>query len=340
MERVWKGPYEEGLTYSMLSKWLQCRERFRIYAIEGLKEEEKFEVPIIFGSLWHLCAESYPEKEKVVEYARELARKFRDNAYDVKMMLEVVLHQYQLYKEYWSERGVYREDLYKESEFAFKYEVDGVERPVLLRGKIDCICKLNSCYSVMNKDAASLVDSIIGKGEIIAIEETKTKGSIELEISTVRGNLQTLFYHLAARQAFDIQPNYTIYNVVLRPIGKIRKRKGETTDDLIQRLKDYVDENTELLFKKYLIKMGDDEFLWGKNRILDPILRQFCKWYDSIVELEDPFKSEYHYLMPWGIYNPLLMDMRGDYYEYIVANDSTGLERVESLFVELGKEKK
>jgi hypothetical protein len=32
--------------------------------------------------------------------------------------------------------------------------------------------------------------------------------------------------------------------------------------------------------------------------------------------------------------------MRGDYYEYIVANDNTGLERVESLFAELGKEKK
>ena len=55
---AWKGPVEDGITFSLLSRWVVCRERFRLQAIEGLKEDEGFVAPIEFGSLWHEAEEA------------------------------------------------------------------------------------------------------------------------------------------------------------------------------------------------------------------------------------------------------------------------------------------
>ena len=59
---LWKGPAGDGplggITFSMLSRYLVCKERFRVYAVEGLRTMERFEPVMEFGSMWHAAEEA------------------------------------------------------------------------------------------------------------------------------------------------------------------------------------------------------------------------------------------------------------------------------------------
>jgi hypothetical protein len=55
---LWKGPTEDGVTFSLLSRFLVCRERFRITVIEGLKPAKTFNHRVEYGNLWHVMEEA------------------------------------------------------------------------------------------------------------------------------------------------------------------------------------------------------------------------------------------------------------------------------------------
>src|SRR5208283_5367331 len=59
---LWRGPCAEGpnagVSQSLLSLWLVCRERFRIKYIEGLQPPDAFNHRIEYGSMWHVCEEA------------------------------------------------------------------------------------------------------------------------------------------------------------------------------------------------------------------------------------------------------------------------------------------
>jgi hypothetical protein len=56
---VWGGPEKEGITSSLLSRFLACRERFRLLVIEGLKPVDRFQHKISYGNMWHVCEEHH-----------------------------------------------------------------------------------------------------------------------------------------------------------------------------------------------------------------------------------------------------------------------------------------
>ena len=56
-EVVWKGPEVDGVTQSMLQKFLVCRERFRVQTLLGLKAVEGFMHRLEYGNMWHVCEE-------------------------------------------------------------------------------------------------------------------------------------------------------------------------------------------------------------------------------------------------------------------------------------------
>ena len=56
--RIWDGPEEDGITQSLLSRFLVCRERFRILVVDGLKPVDQFSSRIEYGQMWHLCEEN------------------------------------------------------------------------------------------------------------------------------------------------------------------------------------------------------------------------------------------------------------------------------------------
>ena len=77
---VWKGPEEEGVTQSLLSRFLVCRERFRLLVVEGLRPIDSFNHRIEYGQMWHLCEECSSQglgwKNPLQEYAQSLCRTY------------------------------------------------------------------------------------------------------------------------------------------------------------------------------------------------------------------------------------------------------------------------
>src|SRR5688572_23342153 len=60
---LWKGPESDdpngGITFSALSRFLCCRERFRLVMIEGLRPADGFNHKIEYGQMWHACEEAH-----------------------------------------------------------------------------------------------------------------------------------------------------------------------------------------------------------------------------------------------------------------------------------------
>src|SRR6185369_9120155 len=69
--RVWAGPMDAGptggITQSLLSMFLVCRERFRLRVIEGLHSFDRFNHRIEYGSMWHICEEVHAGKPVVLD---------------------------------------------------------------------------------------------------------------------------------------------------------------------------------------------------------------------------------------------------------------------------------
>ena len=71
-EPVWKGPSdpEGGITQSLLSVFLCCRERFRLKVIEGLGPPDQFSHRMEYGQMWHLCEEEAAKYPKTWDFGR------------------------------------------------------------------------------------------------------------------------------------------------------------------------------------------------------------------------------------------------------------------------------
>jgi len=68
-EPLWKGPCSTddngGITFSLLSRWLVCRHRFYIYAIQGIQPMREFNHRIEYGSMWHVCEEHFARGDEL-----------------------------------------------------------------------------------------------------------------------------------------------------------------------------------------------------------------------------------------------------------------------------------
>lgn len=208
LQSLWKGPVEDGITFSLLSKFLVCRERFRLKVIEGIKEKEDFNLPLQFGSLWHEAEEAHAGGKDFMPALRKYTSKLRGeyaNAEDnINRCFQIAKHTFPLYVNYWKrhqdERG--RVPILEEESFRVPYQLPS-GRMVVLRGKFDCV------FRVKNS---------------IWLQENKTKGKIDEEgiQKTLDQNLQTILYQIALRSCFGIYK--------LMGVGFQGFRLGDTTN--------------------------------------------------------------------------------------------------------------
>lgn len=149
---LWKGPEQDGITFSMLTRFLSCRERFRLYAIEGLRPVEQFNHRIEYGQMWHVCEEAVardplppdhmgsPWFQALMVYCKELCRKFPLSQDQVDHWYNVCKVQFPLYVDYWSQHPdvINRVPLLQEQVFDVPYKLPS-GRIVRLRGKWDSV---------------------------------------------------------------------------------------------------------------------------------------------------------------------------------------------------------
>jgi len=342
---LWKGPTEDGITFSMLSKFLVCRERFRLQVIEGLRPEDRFSHKIEYGNMWHLCDEMY-EKAKSYEkplsdYVQALIKKYPLDSTQILHWWKVVLTQFPLYilhRKRTSKPGLI--SVATEQVFDVPYELPS-GRTVRLRGKVDEI----------------MLRTEKGRGSSLFLKETKTKGDID-EVNLVKQltfDLQIMKYMVAMTQDTGIESlekikekapvQGVIYNVIRRPLsggkGSIVRHKetknkpAETEESFYQRVGDYIVEEPERYFMRWTVEITKDDITRFRHRCLNPLLEDLCSWYMEVTGRDDPFSGEHHWVYPYGVYNPLNDGGMTDLDECVNSGSTVGLKKVFELFSEL-----
>jgi hypothetical protein len=264
--------------------------------------------------------------------------------------------QYPIYLDYWKKQPDVkkREVIAPEQVFCVPYKLPS-GRVVKLRGKFDSL------------------DQIGNEG--IFLQENKSKGDLDEQAlkRQLLFDLQTMFYFIALQECVKdyaangsdgwnnlpehgwTMPKGVRYNVIRRPLagGKhsIRQHKpsksnshGESSSAFYQRLGGLIKMEVDEAIKtkqdcwffmrwKVIITQADvDKF---KQTCLDPVLEQLCDWYQYVID-GNQADSGIHYRLPYGIYNPLLEGRATDVDEYLATGSIAGLQRVTSLFQELG----
>ncbi len=358
---LWDGPESDtdngGITFSSLSRYLCCKERFRIAMIEGLRPTELFSHRAEYGQMWHTCEEALAKEGKwfdaLSKYLVECCKKYPYSQEEIRHWANVCRIQFPLYVDYWSKHKdvTSRTPLLQEHVFKIPYRLPS-GRVVYLRGKYDSV---------------DLID--LGKSPGIWLQENKTKGQINQQQITrqLKYDLQTGIYLVAldeAQTTMDFEKGPVIqeylektpikgvrYNVIRRPLsggkGTIVQKKAtknhpaETKEEYYGRLATYIKEEPGEYFMRWTVSITPEDIANFRKRCLDPILEELCKWYEMVVAHNDPFSPSnnrehwLHYQFPFGVFNTTLENGISDLDEYLDNGSEVGLHRVDSLFNEL-----
>ena len=317
---LWEGPEGRGpnggITFSALSRFLTCRERFRVKMIEGLAVEEKFNHRLEYGQMWHACEEALAAQKEwepaLLAYVKPLLSKHPMDREQVNHWYQVCKRQFPHYVKYWQKNADVknRVPLLQERVFDVDYPLPS-GRIVRLRGKWDSVDLLKNRKAVF-------------------LKENKTKGDINEQPlrRQLTFDLQTMMY-LTALERFDwkgtpygpteakpvvingktVMRNKShlpqilppiggvVYNVVRRPLsggkGSIRRHQAtntkpeETLESFYDRVEQYIIDEPETYFMRWEVNVSPADVKRFRSECLDPTLEQLCAWYQHIVNEHD-----------------------------------------------------
>ncbi len=364
-EPLWRGPCAEGplggITFSMLSSFLSCRERFRVKYVEGIKPAERFNHRMDYGTMWHLCEEGLatnPDllndddwvEDKLRPYCVGLTQKFPLDRVNIVHWYEVCRTQFPIYVRHWAQHDDVkkRTPLMQEQVFDVPYKLPS-GRVVRLRGKFDSV---------------DLIDGGVW------LQENKTKGNVDIQQiqRQLTFDLQTMMYLIALEamqesvdcedagiMSDELQAIFEVsqvkgvrYNVVRRPLsggkGTIVRHKAtknkpeETWDSYYARVEQVIKDDPGHFFARWKTEILPADIARFRRECLDPILEHLCLWYDMVTDEEQPdpfFRSYLHWRTPFGVNFESLNDYGGDTDAYLDSHSMSGLRKVSTLFEEL-----
>lgn len=241
---VWAGPTSPekngGITFSLLSRFLVCRERFRLLVVEGLKTRDDFNHRLEYGNMWHLCEEHYSRtiphpshgtksnavwENHLADYCGQLCSRYPLRQQDILKWTQVCGTQFPIYLDHWAthQDAHIMTNLMREQSFDVPYTLPS-GRTVRLRGKWDSVDFLpaHTDYGRSYPDG-------------IWLQENKTKGDIDpIAIKQqLRFDLQTMIY-LIALQETSVDPYIKVDSkVAWRTTGIINGRPVSSTHPIL-----------------------------------------------------------------------------------------------------------
>lgn len=216
---LWRGPCAEGphggVTQSLLGRFLACRERFRIYAIEGLRTVDRWNHRTGFGDLHHVCEEALAKgvdwRGPLEAHCRQQLTKYPFQRQEIEHWYMVCTKQFPEYVKFWQTHRdiVARTPLLSEQVFDVPYYIPYPSgRVVRLRGKWDSVDLINE-----------------GPNKGVWLMENKTKSNPdEVQIKRqLRRDMQAMLYLSALHLSSDTCSASSIrgvrYNVIRRPLS-------------------------------------------------------------------------------------------------------------------------
>jgi len=317
--------YRDGITYSLLSKYFVCPERFRLKVVEGWSETG-LRASLEFGNAFHACLEHLPQPAvKTLEvYQRRMTLGgglHPSQVEEFEKLMAMVEGSVGGYLKYWNKDQKEIDWVDREAVFDLPYEIEwepGKKVKLRLRGKRDGLFR-------NRKD-----------GNKLWIFETKTKSEIDHEglHRTLSQDLQTMMYSLVAEREFGEKLGGVLYNVIRVP--QLRVKKGESLREFSIRLQQDVLERSEHYFHRWMVKFDKNDLENWRVRSFNPLLSNIVRWWESIkADPFNPWKSSYHFQRPYGIYDGLAAGRRGDFFELLTSGNHAGLKMNSSVFPEL-----
>lgn len=351
---LWKGPRIDGVTQSMISKFLTCRERFRLNVIEGIKAVPKFNHRLEYGTMWHLCEEYLAQdnansdgwRKVLKDHTNNLLTTYKLEQKEVLKWSKVCEIQFEVYKDHWKDNDDVkaRIPLYQEKVFDVMLDLPSGEK-VRMRGRWDAVDIIN---------------------DKIYIQENKSKSVInERELlEQLKYDLQSMTYLYCLKKHLDIEnPELSTpiqgirYNVIKRPLsggkGTIVQHKptkknprGESSADYYKRLQGIIKEFPKEFFQRWEVNFDWSEVEIFFEQTLAPILDQMCVWYDHVEDCKlnriSPFRpclwssnDMVHWKHPFGARNMIDEDYGTDLDNFLTTGSMVGLTKVDKLFTEL-----
>ena len=371
---VWQGPCgagpQGGVTQGLLGRWLACKERFRLLAMEGWKPADRLESRMEWGSLWHCAEEALAGlsltvgtsrnawENALTTYAKHLCQRYPMEQQQVEAMYGVIKTMFPVYVAHWAKNDQVKErtPLLQEYSFDVPFKLPS-GRIVRLRGKWDAV-------------------DLVGKGKAAGVWlfETKTKSDPDEQqiIRQLSFDLQTLLYLVALQEYRNdlSQSGSTIkgdwplrgvrYNVVRRP--RQYQGKKETRQEFLERLGAIIAASPGEFFMRWNAVITPTDLARFKREFLVPALENLAddyEWwhYCSIhadlsktiglptdCQYDDAIRSKYysnhrarHFRTPYGLYSPLAEGGSTDLDELVANGSVVGLRQVDDLFPELAQ---
>ena len=326
---VWRGPEVDGITFSLLSRFLVCRERFRIMVVEGLRPKPSFSAPLEFGNMWHVCEEWHAEGVKNWEsflegYARKLLTSYPMDQEQVNHWYEICKTMFPIYADHWAKHPdvVNRTPLLQEQVFDVPYKLPS-GRVVRLRGKWDSV---------------DLVKD--GKAEGVYLQENKSKSTIDSKKLTrqLSFDLQTMIYLIALSDGIKDFATNGAHPILGVRYNVVRRSAHKSTDSMLKKIgEDTGSGRINEWFARWNVKVLPGECRIFKDTCLDPILEQVCDWWEFITKGTASHLplAPCHWRHPFGVYNVLDEGGSSELDEYLATGSTAGLVRITNLFPEL-----
>lgn len=311
---MWKGP-TEGVTQSLLGKFLECPYRFYLYAILGLEEPRVLEDNLMWGDSYHVGLE-YLLETKDLDTAKTMAIKYLKEKYPMAPLTfqYSIIEMLELFK-------IPTEEITTELKINEDILLPYSSRPVKVRGKMD-----------------GLSDT--------KLYEHKCKGTIKNAdtIAEIPYDLQcNLYAYFAGRSTVQ-------YDLIRIPEAQWKlpyRRADETDEGFITRIyynhagPDYPIRSKRSLWVNHL--QIDLDYI---DQVMDytfyPLCEKLWDWYELVTapkfDIEDPAcYGSLFYRSPIRNFDPSRTEKyRCSYWEAITDNyDFSGLTKVRSYFPEL-----
>lgn len=350
----------DGISFSLLSNLIGCKERSRIKLVEGLSSAD-FSYPIEFGNMFHDCMEfnneSLPtlkarlsKRGKRIMERHSMTPKGREEVFK---LVEIIMVYWKNYLNHWKVVDSGITWLHPEHQFQVEYTAD-TYRPITLRGKID---------GVIQRE---------GNPWLI---ENKTKATIPSNmLDTLPHNLQTMMYSLASEIETGDRIHGILWNGIKRPT--IKQTKKETFEEYLRRLDEDMQERPAHYFIRYECRFDTQDVPLWEQYTFKPLIVSVIEWWDSIkknphdpytVDRRDPEAVEallrriessggkgcvvtaddvprvrkapnpHHYERPIGAFDPMSFGL-DEYFDYMVSGVRGSLQRVTTMFPELDEE--
>lgn len=327
---AWKGPYEEGVTQSLINRFLVCPYRFYIYTMLGLDENKELHPNLIWGSVYHKGLEYLIKNPKLssdfTDSDWEVVDKAVDDCLDKDYPNAPVTYRItikrmlRLYDDGYKERHEFNtEVVFKES-----YKLPGYGN-IKLRGMADGL----------SLDKSVLV-------------EHKCKGKIEGQLS----RLETPVDFQVQLYCLMLGPREVIYDLIRIPEAQFFMPKRRVHEKIASYANSLIDDRKHGDFP-----VGPNKHLWLDQHTtfqddvsiedftkfsFNPILVKLCKWWDRVNEpgfdMDNPdYYDDIFYRTPIRHFNPSNTEkFRCDYHELLSgACTLDDLVPVKSYFSEL-----